>query len=203
MRTAFHRRVALRVKTLQNLLEKGRGRAFGILTSYRGNLSKSQNQARYGMLIADLQRAGYRKVTPLRGKWEGVSEKAVLVPNINPRFLFDLGRKYEQDSVIYKSPDGIVGMYYTTGPAKAEVAVTTEGDAAFEIAESSNLYSKARGLSFEFGFLWGQDIPWNGSSPITRDQMHSVLERRITASTFKDRLREFSASWTRRQPRPA
>lgn len=186
----FQERVALRVRQLQNLLSVGKDRTFGIISAYRGDLSKSVNQARHGQLIADLQRAGYRRITPLKGKWEGVSEKAVLIPNIAPGVLFELGKKFKQDSVIYKSADGVLGMYYTTGAPKAEVAVNPEGDAAFDIATDDQLYSKARGLSFEFGFLWGQDMPWDGSTPITRKQLRQFVKHQVRqARKFRRRLR--------------
>ena len=102
-----------------------------------------------------------------------------MVPGIAPKLLFNLGRKYDQDAVIYKSKDGVVGMYYTKGAPRAEVAVDTKGDPAFEQAADPSLYSKARGLSFEFGFLWGQSIPWNGTNPISRKQLRQFVKHEL------------------------
>lgn len=165
-------KVALRKRNFTKLMAKG-GK-FGVISAY-GPGSKKQNKIRHGELMADLQRMGYRKIDPLRGSWEGVTEKSVMVRDMTSRDLFNLGRKYKQDAVIYKSKDGVVGMYYTKGPARAEVAVDVKGDPAFEVATDPSLYSKARGLSFEFGVLWGQHVPWDGVTPISRKELQRML----------------------------
>lgn len=178
-RVASRYKIALRQKALLKMLSLGG--TFGVLSAYSTG-SKKQNKIRHGDLIADLQRLGYRKVTPLKGSWEGVTEKSVLVPRMKPNDLFRLGRAYEQDAVIYKSGDGVIGMYHTKGAPKAEVAVDPKGDAAFEVATDPSLYSKARGLSFEFGFLWDQGIPWDGRRPITREQVREHFESQLDAA---------------------
>lgn len=33
------------------------------------------------------------------------------------------------------------------------------------------LWSKGRGTSFSFDFLWGQKLPWNGSSVVDKNQI--------------------------------
>jgi len=154
------------------------GGTFGVISAYSQG-SKKLNKVRHGGLIAELQRLGYRKVTPLKGSWEGVTEKSLLIPRMRAEDLFRLGRLYEQDAVIYKSADGVIGMYHTKGAPKAEVAVDTKGDAAFEVATDPSLYSKARGISFEFGFLWDQEIPWDGKRPITREQVRKHFESQL------------------------
>lgn len=136
-------KVALRAQTIKKMMSFGG--SFGVLSAY-GSASKSENKARHGELVADLQKLGYRNWTPLKGSWEGVTEKSVLVPWMQPGHLFALGRKYTQDAVIYKSKDGVLGMYYTKGSPRAEVAVNPAGDPAFEMAADPSLYSKARVL---------------------------------------------------------
>lgn len=179
-RTAAEKK-ALRVRQFQKLLSKGR--QFGILSAY-GPGSKKQNQLRHGELFADLQRAGYRPV-PLKGSWEGITEKSVLVPEMEFRDLVRLGKKYNQDAVIYKDPTGTIGMYYQK-EGVAEVAVEPDGDLAAAIAADPSLYSKARGISFEFGFLWGQKVPWGGSTPFTKADVEGMVKSqtlRVQAST--------------------
>jgi Protein of unknown function (DUF3293) len=170
VRTAEMDRVALRQKQLMKLLS--RGSAFGIMSAY-GPGSKKQNKDLRTKLITDLQKAKYR-VEPLKGSWEGVGERSVLIKKIPPDKLFQLGRDYKQDSVIYKSKDDVIGMYFNKTKV-ANVAVDSKGDPVFEMATDKSLFSKARGLSFEFGFLWGQDIPWDGIHPISR----KVLRRYV------------------------
>tara|TARA_X000000950_G_scaffold259444_1_gene327828 strand:+ start:3938 stop:4822 length:885 start_codon:yes stop_codon:yes gene_type:complete len=163
---------ALRQKTFLHLMNKGG--SFGIVSAYT-TISKSENQERHGMLMGDLQKMGYRKITTLRGKWEGVSEKALLIPNINPSHLFALGEKYGQDATIYKSKNGVVGMYYHKGKY-AEVAVETKGDPAFQMADGADLYSKDRNWSFELGFAWGKHIAWDGKTPLGRKDALLALQ---------------------------
>jgi len=105
-----------------------------------------------------------------------VPEKSVLVPGIQPKDLFALLRKYNQDAVIYKSRDGVIGMYYQAG--YAEVAVDTAGDPAFEMGMGEDLYSRVRhDWSFQFGFAWGEHIPWDGIHPITRADAIEAVSR--------------------------
>ena len=151
-----------------------KGGSFGVVSAY-GSFSKHQNQKRHGQLTADLQKMGYRKVVPIRGKWEGVGEKSVLIPNINPDQLFALGEKYEQDATIYKSRDGVVGMYYTQG-RYANVAVDPAMNPAFDMAQGQDLFSKDRNWSFEFGFLWGQKVPWDGKHPVGTKALKQLVQ---------------------------
>ena len=175
VKEAARRKFALRQKQLLKMLDKGG--TFGVISAYTGT-SKHENQKRHGQLMADLQRRGYRKIHTLKAKWQGESgtyhEKSFLVPNIRPKDLFDLGVKYEQDATIYKSADGIIGMYYPGG-SYAEVAVDPKADPAFETAADKGLFSKDRNWSFEFGFLWGKHIPWDGTSIIGRKRIRQWL----------------------------
>jgi hypothetical protein len=161
------RKRALRMKTLTKLLDKG-GK-FGIISAYRPG-SKSENKRRHGELLADLQRLGYRKWDEAKSHWEGAKEKSLLIPNIKPKDLFALGEKYDQDATIYKSADGVLGMYFPAG--FAYVAIDPEGDPNFEMAEGQEMYTKPnRDWSFNFGFLWGEKIPWDKRTPLNKGQV--------------------------------
>lgn len=172
------RKIALRQTQFKRMLSQGG--SFGIMSAYT-TTSKSENQKRHGQLIADLQKAGHRKVETLKGQWQGVAEKSVLIPNIKPGLLFQLGRKYGQDSVIYKSQDGVVGMYY---PSKgvAELAVDQSALPNVEVADDKSMWSKTRNWSFEMGFLWGQHVPWDGSNPISAGQVQKLLQEGALAT---------------------
>lgn len=160
------RKLALRKSQLEAMM--GIRGSFGALSAYIGSrASKSENKARHGLLVADLQKLGYRW-TDLRGQWEGLSEKSVLVPGIKASDLFALGRKYDQDAVIFKGPGGVLAMYNLRDNT-AEVAVRREDlSPDFDIAADDSLFSKSRGLSFGFNFLFGDKIPWGGGKPITQ-----------------------------------
>lgn len=182
MRKIALERRALRKRQLKELM--GQGGTFGVLSAYQPG-SKKQNKLRHGELLADLQRLGYKPET-LRGSWEGVTEQSFMVPDIKPEHLFELGRRYHQDAVIHKSRDGVLGMYHTKGPPRAEVAVDPKGDPAFQSNEAKELYSKSRGLSFEFGFLWGENVPWDGTRPVSRKEMRKFMKQRQESSPKSD-----------------
>jgi hypothetical protein len=181
-RAAIEKR-ALRKKQLLQMMSKGK--TFGVISAYTGT-SKHENQQRHGKLMADLQKLGYRKVHTLKAKWEGESgtyhEKSLLIPNIKPQQLFDLGVKYEQDATIYKSGDGILGMYYPGGNY-AEVAVDAKAMPEFQTAADKGLFSKDRNWSFEFGFAWGEHLPWDGRSAIGRKQVRQWLAAKETEAS--------------------
>jgi hypothetical protein len=174
--TAKRRKLAL--KKTQLLALMSRGNKFGVLSAYT-NASKSENKRRHTQLIRDLQGLGYRRWETLRGKWEGVAERSILVPDMQPQHLFQLGREYDQDAVIYKSNKGVIGMYYHKGAPHAYVAADPKGTPLWGMSEdpTSELYSKARGLRFEFDFVW-VEMPWDGRNPISKGDIVEFFESR-------------------------
>lgn len=169
-RVASRSVLALRQKTLLSLMTKGG--TFGVISAFRPG-SKSQNKGRHAELLRDLQVLGYSRWEDLKSRWEGVPEKSVLVPGIKPSHLFDLMRKYNQDAVVYKTRDGVIGLYYQAG--YAEVAMGADSNSALSISDDPDLYSKIRSnWSFEFGFLWGERLPFNGREPITKKVLKSL-----------------------------
>lgn len=126
------------------------------------------------MLLRDLQALGYSRVEHLKGSWGGKTEQSFFVPGMAFADVIALGKKYGQDAVIYKDPSGTIGMYYTKDDT-AEVAVKPDGEMAVEVHTDRDLYSKCRGLSFEFGVLWGQKLPYDGHHPLTKDDVSAWL----------------------------
>ena len=166
LRQAFLAKQAIKVKEFQRMLALPG--EFGILTAY-GPGSKSVNKMKQGELIGDLQKFGYR-FDHLKGQWENVRENSMFVPNMRAADLFELGRKYDQISVIHKNKSGVVGMYYLK-TNEVEVAIKPDASIAAEIAPGSDLWSKSRGNSFSFDFLWGQRLPWDGRSAVDKNQV--------------------------------
>lgn len=138
--------------------------------------SKGKNKQKHSELVRDLQAMGYTRWEPLRGKWKGVAERSILVPGMSAQDVFALGRKYTQDAVIYKSSKGVIGMYYLKGTPSAVVAADPKGTPLYQYSldAESELFSKARGLRFEFGFVW-TELPWDGKNPLTiRDLLQAA-----------------------------
>ena len=149
------------------------GGRFGVLSAFvSGN--EVESKIRQTKLITDLNRLGYRKITPIL---DGPSEQSLLVQNMLPQDLFTLGRKYDQDNVLFKGEDGVIGIYNIQGAPTAEVGVNPTGDPAFQIAPDPSLYTRTKDMSFDFGFLWADRVPWDGTNPVDRVHMRNFVER--------------------------
>lgn len=167
-------KTALRQQTFKKLLEH-QG-SFGIISAYASGKPKSENKERHGQLMAALQKLGYggNKTQDIKGQWEGVSEKSLFVKSVKPSDIFQLGRFFGQDAVIYKSPEGVLGMY-NFKKKTAEVAVDPNGLPSFDISQGKDLFSKDRNWSFSINFLWGKEIPWDGINPLTKKDIEAVI----------------------------
>lgn len=151
------------------------GPKFGVLSARQGDNEK-ENKVRRANLVADLKRLGYRKVSPLRGEWSLLPKGAYLIQNIRPEDLFELGRKYEQEFVVFTNEPGLIGFYYTTGEPQARIIVDPKGDTTFRSLTDMTPYSRARGLDVDFGLLWSQEFPWDGRSALSRKQVRNQLK---------------------------
>lgn len=184
-------KVAIKKNELINLLNKP-GETFGIISVYQTK-NKNKNKLKHSMVTDQLQKLNldYHEI---EGQWLDKPshnvEKSILIPNIKPETLFELGQLFKQDAVIYKGPDGIIGMYYLHNN-KAEVAVDINANPSYQILLDSEmaknnhtakaplknkLWSKTKDLSFTFNFLWGEEIPWDGTNPIDKDQVLHLIQ---------------------------
>lgn len=180
-RVAFNRQLqAFGIGDLKHLMSMGR--SFGVISAYRSSLSKSQNQARHGQLIADLQKLGHRNVSALKSSWEDMAtkvthkEKSVFIPGVEFSTLITLGKQYEQDAVLFKDSSGTIGVYFKDHTAV--MAFDNSAEMGIEKSTDPNQgYSKGRGLSFGLQLVEDRKFKYT-SHPITRKQ----LEREIAAS---------------------
>lgn len=179
IRTAYQRvLVAFGIKDLDQLSKKGR--SFGILSAYRANLSKSENQQRHGQLVADLQKAGITRTETFKSHWEDMAtqvvhkEKSLFVPHITFGTLISLMDKYEQDAVVYKDASGSIGIYDKNGIAT--MAFDPQGDIALTKSLGKDDYSKGRSMSFGLQLVDNMTFHY-GSSPVTRDEIVKALEK--------------------------
>lgn len=169
LRVAQRHLVALRIQQLKKLLDSPT-KEFAILTSELSTMGTGEKTTQKTEFVRYLMRKGYNKFVPLKASWENTKEQSVLVPGMTFHDAIDFGIAYKQDAVIHKHPSGVLGMYYPM-KYKAIVAAKEDGDLAAEISANPDLYSKARGISFSFNFLWSQEIPWDMSRPITKDDL--------------------------------
>jgi hypothetical protein len=174
LREASLDKTALKMKEMKRFLDDPR-KQFGVLTAHRGGGGAGANTRANEELVRDLQGLGYNNFIPLKASWDGTSEKSFLVPGMKFPHAIKLGEKYKQQAVIFKDGSGTLGVYYLAERA-VEVAVTPDGDIAADIAMDKSQYSKARGLSFSFGVLWGQKMPWSMTRPVKMDDVTAMIE---------------------------
>lgn len=162
-------------KEFQKLLAFGP--RFGVVSAWKKG-KDTENQRRRSQLVSDLQHLGYRKVSPMRGKWNLLPEESLLVQNIRPNDLFELGKKYDQDFVVFTNESGLVGFYYLQGEPKARIIVDPKGDTTFRSLTDMTPYSRARGLDVDFGLLWSEEFPWDGRTHLNRQRVRTELKSR-------------------------
>jgi len=79
---------------------------FGIVSAFRGSNSEKDNKARHEELKKAIRQMGYGFIE-LRGGYKGdegyVEELSLLIPNITKKGIVDLGRQFQQHSVMYKN----------------------------------------------------------------------------------------------------
>jgi len=80
-------------------------RTFGVVTSFRSDNSKSENEQQFKELKAAVRAMGYGYIE-MRGGYRGDQgfnlESSLFVPSITRKQIIDLGKRYNQHSVIYK-----------------------------------------------------------------------------------------------------
>ena len=153
----------------------GFGPRFGVISAHKKD-SGDANRIRRAKLITDLSRLGYRKVSPMRGQWKLLPEDSLLIQNIRPQDLFQLGRKYDQEFVVFTDEPGLVGFYYLTGDPKTRIIVDPKGDTTFRSLTDMTPYSRSRGLDVDFGLLWSQEFPWDGGDHLDRRRVRTELK---------------------------
>ena len=153
---------------VKNINEK----SFGILTSWRAGKSKRENLSDFKRLAGEVRGLGLG-FFKLRGHWkecqdpsvdyadcppgqlEDTKEPALFVPGITLQDVKRLGRKYEQDAVVYGGPD-----------TKGKVMLIMRGGSmsslgGFSPNKIAQAYSRVRGRAFTFEYVaqtWGESM---------------------------------------------
>jgi len=155
------------------------GNQFGVLSGYRAELHKHENQNRHGDIMGDLQSMGYHKLIPLKSAWEDMAtnvvhrEKSILVPGMHFTDAVSLMSRYKQDAIIYKDPSGTIGIYFGNGEAIMAFDAT-KADYAALMSTGDSEYSKGRGFSFGLQLVDDKKFHWTGK-PIDKDSLLKQL----------------------------
>lgn len=100
-----------------------KNKQFGVMSAFRGDLSSRENEERHKELKDAVREMGYGFVE-LKGGYEEevgiVEEKSLFIPNISKKEIIELGKRYNQDSVIFKDSRefSIIGTNKFTGIGK-------------------------------------------------------------------------------------
>jgi hypothetical protein len=151
------------------------GGSFGVLGS-SGGKNDAEDKVRLALLKKELAGLGYRKFTPTK---HGPAKDSLVVQNIRPVDLINLGKRYNQEHVIFRTKDGVIAVYSLTGSPTALVGVNPIGDSAFEIATDPSLRNRSKLMLFENGFLWAHDYPWDGSHMINRKHLRNHVQNSV------------------------
>lgn len=184
VRTSFHRTViAFGLNDLGKLIKLGR--RFGVVSAYRSNLGKHENQERHGQLIAHLQSWGYRSgLHEMKSQWADMAtgvvhkEKSLFIPRLSLGRLCELGKKFDQDAVLYKDPSETIGVYDKHG--SATMAFDTKGSMAMQQSlERAQEYSRGRSMSFGLVLVDDRKFHYGGydsPQPVTMSMIQKSLE---------------------------
>ena len=156
-----------------------------IVSAFRNEFSRRENKLRNEELRQRLVALGVppSKIVGLDSEWaemgsDAVTKEksmAVLYP-VSWRDALSLSNYYEQDGFIWSSPNNPLAMYEKS---RNKVTFAVDNKMAVQLtlseANQENLYSKGRGGSFDIGFNWDLPLRWNGTSPVTREEVLEAL----------------------------
>jgi hypothetical protein len=182
---------------LQKLLNT-EGQTLAFISASRQSKSKKENKNRTEQLIRDLQEMGVRDFYTLKGRYEEEetgemkSEVSIMPVGISFEDIMTLREKYDQDSIIFKGEDNMVGMYDGKDALIAKPLKSTnkkpETEKEKKKHEESNPYKKDRikkkevvtdreekgeswtqfrNLGLNFDFLWNDPVTWGSDKKPT------------------------------------
>jgi hypothetical protein len=93
------------------------------LSAHREFFSESENAARNEALKQDLVGLGVRQVQDVKGCYKGIVEDsfAVLKGDVEVKAIFELARKYQQESVLLETMTGVCYLVYANGDVVEEI----------------------------------------------------------------------------------
>jgi hypothetical protein len=148
------------------------GGSFGVLSAGLGK-DQAKDTTRLAQLKQELSALGYRKFTPIK---KGTGPNSLVVPNIRATDLLHLGKRFNQEYVIFRTRDGVIGAYHLKGDPKAYIGINPIGDSAFNVSTDPSLNRRTKALSFHKGILWAPEYPWDGADMINRKKFQIHIQ---------------------------
>jgi hypothetical protein len=117
-------------------------KSFGVISPFRGDLSKKENEERYIELKKAVRTLGYGFIELKGGFKEETGftmEKSLFIPNIKKKELTDLGQKYDQYSVIHKDSNDFleIGTNKNAGIGRIKNQFDWKNDKSLVLAQEA------------------------------------------------------------------
>ena len=143
--------------SLQRIHTHYQDRGFGIVTSWRGDKTTKENKANFAKLKKAVREAGFGFI-PVRGVWhekgspKPTSEPSLFIP-ANPKdpvtapdvlrkLVFKLGKKYEQDAVVWGAGGKKVELIVTHARTGEPVGKIWANWTKFDPKDIGDMYSR-------------------------------------------------------------
>lgn len=151
-------------RVYQHVVDK-KATSWGMMTAYRYSNTKKQNEQANKELESELRKKGLG-FFKLEGHWQECQDKNVsyedcpkdqlkdsteqtlFIPNIKKDDIAELGKKYEQDAVIYGDRDSDAHLIYKDGK--------TDNIGKFQAGKVAQAYSRLKG---DRTFVFSKDEP--------------------------------------------
>ena len=129
----------------------GEDSVFAIISPYRGEYDKQENQKRMTHLKADVRKLGLG-FNQFISRWvedgESFDEESLLISNIDFKTAIKLGVKYDQSSIIYKDKDSLreicTTAFETYNPGDV-VRTFNIGKDMMNIKDAEDIFSRRKG----------------------------------------------------------
>jgi hypothetical protein len=179
----------------QHVVSNPKVKNWGVVTASRGELTAAENKQRNKELEADLRKLGYGYVH-VDGMWQEcrkpdteykdcpddmkvpTTEKSLFVPNISKEHIQSLGKKYQQDSVLFADEE-------TKAKGEATFIDSKSGEAfnigKFSPGKVAQGYSKLKGgqvFTFE-----PKDEPQKADEPKIQTKAEPGSEKMVSNPT--------------------
>jgi hypothetical protein len=184
-----------------NQLNQQEGTSIGYITAYRGTKTKTDNKNRNSKMIRDLQKGGVKDYYTLEGRYQEEetgkmkAEQTFLLINPSLEAMMEAAEKYEQDSIIFKSKDNVIGMYnrldgnvYIAKPGSETKSVKEPTDGKHE--GYGEAWTRFRNIGLSYDFVWDDPISFDvkNPKPVTVERLESegfLKKHEIPKETFK------------------
>jgi len=141
-------------------------KTFAVISAFRGSNTEEVNLERHNSLKNDVrslghgfieQKSGYTYANPETGEEGNVDERSLFIPNISKEDAVALGKKYQQESILWKDADEFVILYVDSGKTDAfnrgSGSDLTFDPSAVKFAFSQFLKSKNKNAIKKFAYV--------------------------------------------------